>query len=378
MNRNDDDSLLAIPCSEIQEKPIQWLWRGYIPRGTLTLLEGPPKAGKSTVLTDLIARVTACLDMPDGSLPEMSGPVLLLSGEDSPEHVIVPRLRVAGASLNAVQIIRALDGNSRPRQFVIGAADVTRLEELIAETGAVLIVIDPLSIYLGNTDSHRESEVRQTLWHLSELAERTGCAAVGVRHWKKSRTGDALSQGGGSVGFGAAARSVLSVERDPDDKAARVLAVARSNYAQEYPSLGFRLESAPGSDVARVEWTGVCRHDADTLAGVQITGTERGALSEAMRFLDEVIPFGAAVPSREVFSGADSAGISRDTLKRAKTSGGFEAVKDGLTGGWLWRREHETSPSNSKGVTSRPFEGEHEASPSKNGFHGDAYEGDLQ
>jgi hypothetical protein len=357
-------SLVATPCSEIEEERVEWLWRGYIPRSSLTLLEGPPKGGKSTVLTNIAARVSAGQGMPDGQDCESAGPVLMLSGEDSPGKVIVPRLRLAGARLEAVRILKALDREERPRQFEIGSKDMARLEGQISEVGAVLVIVDPLSIYMGKADAHREQEVRQTLWHLSEVAERTGCSVLCCRHWKKARTGDALAQGGGSVGFGAAARSILSVERNPDDKASRVLAAGYGNYATEYPSLAFHLESVAGEDVARVVWDGVSRHDADALAGVRLTGADRGALSEAEDFLTELLaPPGRLVPAREVMAGAEAAGISKDTLRRAKESIGAKVQKDGLAGGWNWslsagdgHRRSETVSSIRTPFSNRIFE----------------------
>ena len=198
--------LEAVPCSEIVEERVSWLWRGYIPSGNLTLLEGPPKAGKSTVLADIIARVTGGQAMPDGQPSERPGAVLMLADEDHAAAVIVPRLRIAGARLDLVRIVKAHDAEGRPRKFVIGTEDTALLENQIGDAGAVLVVVDPLSIYMGAVDSHRELEVRQVLWHLSELAERRGPAVLSSRHWNKARTGDALAQGGGSVGFSAAAR----------------------------------------------------------------------------------------------------------------------------------------------------------------------------
>src|SRR5688500_6283824 len=104
--------LLATQCSEIQERRVDWIWRGYIPRSALTLLEGPPKAGKSTLLADLVARVSSGVGpMPDGQPCERAGPVLMLSDEDSAAHVVVPRLRVAGALLDSVRIVKALDAD---------------------------------------------------------------------------------------------------------------------------------------------------------------------------------------------------------------------------------------------------------------------------
>jgi hypothetical protein len=362
---------------------MSWLWKGYIPRGSLTLLEGPPKAGKSTLLADLAARVSSGIGTwPDGQPIERPGAVLMLSDEDSAAHVIVPRLRVAGALLGSVHILKAVDGEGRPRQFVIGSDDIALLESRILQTGAVLVIVDPLSIYMGGTDAHREQEVRQVLWHLSELAERTGCAIVVCRHWKKAKTGDALTQGGGSVGFSAAARAILSVARNPDDKTARVLAVGGGNYGTDYPSQAFRLVPVPGEDVARVKWEGISRHDADALAAVPAIGSGP-ALVEAEDFLTDLLhPRGRVVPSNEVFAAADTAGHTRGTVRRAKTSLGVVVGKLGL-GGWGWSLPGEDAHAragidifgkNRAGIEDSTLE--HLRRCSTPPEHGDAWEGD--
>jgi hypothetical protein len=340
--------LEAVPCSEIVEESISWVWRGYIPRSALTLLEGPPKAGKSTVLADIIARVTSGAAMPDGQPCERPGAVLMLSDEDHAAAVIVPRLRIAGAQLDRVRIVKAHDAEGRPRKLVIGTEDTALLENEIEGASAVLVVVDPLSIYMGAVDSHRELEVRQVLWFLSELAERTGVSVLGVRHWNKVRTGDALAQGGGSVGFSAAARALLSVARDPDNKASRVLAAAHSNYATDYPSLAFHLESAEGVDVARVAWDGISRHDADSLAAIQTTPGERTKLQKAVDFLNERIGTGRA-PVPELKKAADAYGIAWRTVLRAKDGRySSEKAETGAFWEWVWMPEGDQACTNGR------------------------------
>lgn len=361
----DDSPLVVTPFSRITPEKMSWLWKGYIPRTGLTLIEGPPKQGKSTVLTDLAARVSSGLGTwPDGQPIERPGAVLILSGEDSPARVIHPRLRVAGALLEAVHVIKAVDGEGRPRQFVIGSDDTARLEATILDTGAVLVIIDPLSIYMGETDSHREQEVRRTLWYLSELAERTGCAILCCRHWKKSKTGDALVQGGGSVGYAAAARSILSVNRAPDDKTARVLAV-RTNYATVYPSLAFRLESVDAEDVARIKWEGVSRHDADDLAA-EYKPTKRDG---AEAFLEDRLPEDAAVVIRE----GSAAGYSEKTLRRAAEDMGVVHTKSPDGQRWRWSISGQGGHTRESGHLPRK--------PNNGAGHlpsnGDAFEDDL-
>ena len=90
----------------------------------------------------------------------------------------------------------------------IQLADTAALEQAIAETGARALMIDPMSAYLGNTDSHRDAEVGGLIAPPAALAERTGVAILGVMHLSKGTQRPAIYRAIGSIGF-AAARIVL-------------------------------------------------------------------------------------------------------------------------------------------------------------------------
>ena len=115
-------------------------------------------------------------------------------------------------------------------------ADLKLLEEKIAEIGDVcLIVIDPISSYLGKTDSHKNAEVRGVLEPIAEMAERTRVAVCSVTHFSKPNGGTgtkALHKFIGSIAFVAAARAAFAVLEDPDDKGRRLFLHAKNNLAE--------------------------------------------------------------------------------------------------------------------------------------------------
>jgi RecA-family ATPase len=98
------------------------------------------------------------------------------------------------------------------------ATDLGPLEHAIVTTQAVLVVIDPISAYLGAANSYKDSEVRSILAPLQALAERTGVAVLAVMHLTKDQQRQALYRGQGSIAFVGAARLVLAVGSDPDDE----------------------------------------------------------------------------------------------------------------------------------------------------------------
>ena len=69
-------------CAEsIQAKPVEWLWRGRVPLGMITLFAGDPKLGKSYAALALAAAVSRGTPLPD------SGPL------DRPASVIIMQAR---------------------------------------------------------------------------------------------------------------------------------------------------------------------------------------------------------------------------------------------------------------------------------------------
>ena len=62
----------------------KWLWEGFIPRGTLTIVYGQPKAGKTTCVFSLAATVSKGGYWPDGSAlrTDISATLFLSSPEE--------------------------------------------------------------------------------------------------------------------------------------------------------------------------------------------------------------------------------------------------------------------------------------------------------
>lgn len=313
-------------------RAVEWLWRGYVPRGTLTIIEGDPGLGKSALTCDLAARVSTGASMPDGS-PGVAGGVVILSAEDSLSDTIRPRLEAAGADLArvvALSAIRDTEGERLPELPL----DLGGLERAVAESEAALVVIDPLMAYLGSeVNSWRDQDVRRALAPLAALAERTGCAVVIVRHLNKAAGGSAIYRGGGSIGIVGAARAAFVVAKDPDDESRRVLAPVKCNLAAPPPSRGFCLvESGLG---VRVEWLGESAHSADAILAAPAGEEERSALETAMGALREALAEGPR-GALEARKDAKGAGVSDRTLDRAKARLPIRARKAGFGGPWLW------------------------------------------
>src|SRR5580692_6310766 len=61
---NAERQLVREWADRIEETPIDWLWRPWIPRGVVSVVDGEPGSGKSALMFDLIARITTGRPMP--------------------------------------------------------------------------------------------------------------------------------------------------------------------------------------------------------------------------------------------------------------------------------------------------------------------------
>jgi hypothetical protein len=303
--------------SEVQPRAVEWLWPGYIPLRHLTVLDGDPGTGKSTLALDIAARVTTGASMPLGTSGSVQPRrVLVLTAEDVVESTVRARLVCAGADLDLVatptdQAIKVPEG----------------LEDLLQELRPALVIIDPLMAYISpKLDSNNDQQVRQVLTPLANLAKRYNTAIVVVRHLNKTTDRRALHRGGGSIGIVGAARSGLLLAPKPDDEHLRVLVPTKSNLSEAAPAIGFRLVTTGAA--ARLQWQSVGHGiTADVLARGPIDEVERSALDEAEDYLRDALVDGPAYSS-EIRHGADELGISEASLRRAKKSLGVRSRKE--------------------------------------------------
>lgn len=336
-------------ASEIEPEKIVWIWYGFLAQGKLSLLEGNPKLGKSTLTADITARVTTGQPFPGHVEPRTPRGVVLLSAEDGPADTIVPRLLAAGANLSRVSIPSGIQVGEKEAWIGIDK-HLSQLERHITAIDAQLLIVDPLMAYLGDVNAHKDQDVRAALGPLMAMLDRTGCAALLVRHLNKASGSDIVTRGGGSIGISGAARMGMFVARNPDDDSRRVLAQSLTNLTPEQPSLGFWIESQPGSDVARIAWEDTpVRYNAEDLLTAASNEEERTERTDAADWLLDFLRDGEK-PAKMVYKHAKLDGHSERTLKRAKASVGVISTKVGYgeEGQWVWKLPEEVQ---TKGAT---------------------------
>src|ERR1700720_3823742 len=124
-------------------------------------------------------------------------------------------------------------------------ADLALLERKIAEIGDVaLVIIDPISSYMGKADSHKNAEVRGALEPASEMADRLKVAILSITHFSKSGSGNsskALHRFIGSIAFVGAPRAAFAVIEDADNEGRILFLHAKTNMGAKPQGLAYRL-----------------------------------------------------------------------------------------------------------------------------------------
>lgn len=332
----------------IKLEPVHWLWRGFLPSGMLTILGGAPGCGKTTIALSLAAIVTRGGIWPDGSRCTEPGDVLIWSGEDA-NAVTAARLVAAGADMRRVHFIDGITGEDG------GAFDPGRDMELLEATAVKLaaprlLILNPIVSAVAG-DSHKGAEVRRSLQPVVALAQRLGCAVLGITHFSKGTGGrDPVERVTGSIAFAALARVVLvaaKVKAESGDEAEerRVLMRAKSNIGPDDGGFAYaleRVEVAPEVEGQRVLWLEALDGTArELLADAEADHEDGSTASGVDAFLRGLLANGPA-PAKLIKADADGAGYAMRTVQRAAQRLGVERRKDGLRGGWVW--ELQTGP----------------------------------
>jgi hypothetical protein len=307
----------VVRLSDCAPEAVEWLWPGRIAAAKVTLLDGDPSQGKSLLTLDLAARLTTARPLPDGPTLPAALSVVLVGTEDGLRDTVLPRLRAAGADLNRVHAFIGYAPNGAgnfPPQF---PDDCDLLSDTLRETGARLVVIDPLAAVLGDAAGTLSGPlIRRALGPLGRVAEETRAAMILVRHLTKAgRSQRALYRGGGSIAIIGAARTAFLVGAHPEDDDLHVLACTKNILAEPPPALGFRIAANDGGEPV-LTWTGAVDVGADEL--VLAPGRPHGeALRQACAFLKELLASGPC-GADEAFRRGREAGFSKRTLERAK------------------------------------------------------------
>lgn len=314
-----EKDLKLINMSDVEVTEVKWLWKPYVPIGKITIIQGDPGEGKTTMILAIASAMTTGDVLPLSEDALECSNVIYQTAEDGLSDTIKPRLLAAGADCTKVIVI-----DESHKELTLSDK---RIEEAIIETNAQLLIIDPLQAYLGSgVDMHRANEIRPIFKNLSSVAERTGCAIVIIGHMNKAGGTKGLYRGLGSIDITAVARSVLLVGRVRADPSIRVMAQIKSSLAPEGKKVAFKLDEGNGFN-----WIGEYDIDLDELLG---GSSSESVLKRAEQLIKEVLGDGAKA-SDYVVERAKEKQISQRTLKTAKKNLEVKSIK--TKEGWKWQ-----------------------------------------
>ena len=325
--------LKATKLATVSPTPVEWLWPERIPQRKLVVIGGDPGLGKSQLTMDLVARVTTGKPWPDDSGLAAQGNALVLNAEDDAADTIRPRIDAMGGDPSRVWVIEGIQDGSQDQPLSL-ERDLMLLREGIREHQAVIVVVDPLTAYLGGVDTAKDGAIRPAVTALNRLAMKERVTVIALIHLNKAQQMDALYRVSGSLAFISIPRVAYLVAPDPKDDERRVLA-----------SLKFNIGPAPSPLAYRIGAAGVLwEAEPCTLGARQLLGGEESArgkltkIDEAQAFLLECLKDGPQ-PCVRIKDAAHQRGISSTTLERARQKLGVDSQHvGGLAGGgeWVW------------------------------------------
>lgn len=324
-NQTNNARLELIKASEIEPKEIEWLWYPFIPYGKVTLLQGDPGDGKSTFMLTIAALLTRGEPLPftDTGKPHEPISVIYQTTEDDADDTIVPRFIKANGDRERLLFISEKES---PLTF-----DDGRILSAIRETGARVLILDPLSSYIGDCQINAANEVRPRFNCLIRIAKETGCAIVIINHLNKMFGTKAIYRTPGSIDIVGAVRSALLIGRSRDNEDERILVQQKANLAPTGKAIVFSV----GEDGIRfIEQTEKTADELLSMLPQKSGGRPNVKTDAAVRLLSELLSDGEEHEASECEAKLSEANISGSTAKKAKAILGVVSTKRRF--GWSW------------------------------------------
>ncbi len=312
--------LNIINMADIEAVAVKWLWKPYIPLGKITIVQGDPGEGKTTLALSIAAALTRGDTLPNEADSHEPMNVIYQTAEDGLADTIKPRLEAVNANCTRVLVI----DESKEE---LSMSD-ERIEKAIQQTNAKLIILDPIQAYIGaNVDMHRANEVRPVMSRLGRIAEEYGCAIVLIGHMNKAAGQKSSYRGLGSIDITAVARSLLIVGKMRDSPSKRIMVQAKSSLAPVGKSQLFEI-----NENSALVWKGEVDITAEQF--LENGGAELSKLEIATEFLLEILKDGK-VSQKEIATAASDYDFSTRTLNEAKKNLKISSIK--ADNKWYWK-----------------------------------------
>jgi putative DNA primase/helicase len=336
---------VLVRADKMKPESINWAWKNRFAFGKLAVLAGDPGLGKSTILIELAALHSIGGEFPCGEGHAQQCESLILTAEDGLRDTLIPRLMAAGADLEKIHFLTGTKGEGTDDEslFDLGR-DMAALRKALKEHPNIrILIIDPLTAYLGPIKAKENSEVRRVLAPLVKLIEETGVLAIGNNHLNKS-AGKALYRVLDSIAFVAVGRTVHLVIKDADNPDNRKFICDKTNIGSKPLGLTYLVQktwiTAPETgeeiETSRISW-GTQHIDESADDALEVERTDSTATDDAVEFLQIVLrngPVRAADIEREAreacLLGEDQPLRQSKPFRSAKKVMGIVTHKGGL------------------------------------------------
>ncbi len=257
--------------------PRDWVAVGYLLRGHVTVVQGPPGVSKSTLMLAYAVALALTAEL-HGLKPRGPARVMLFNAEDDrdeqrrrlsailtshgkrPEHVATNILRVGPAGA-ATLLTRDPDTNE-----MLQTPAMTALVEAIEIHRPDVLILDPLS-EMHSEEENANVAMREVVAIFRKLAKAHRLALVLVHHVRKGPVvpGD-MDSGRGASSIVGAARIVLTVAAMTEDEA-RAFGLPPDHRKHFFRVDGAKSNYAP---LAGAEWFERCQYALENGDGVAI------------------------------------------------------------------------------------------------------------
>jgi hypothetical protein len=243
-------------------------------------LSGESSQGKSPLTIDICARMSKLPGhdgygtWPDGQkMQNFPLHSIMLNNEDDLQDTILPRFDEAGGCsmffhpITGVQVSK--DDKTHQRMLALKediALICTQAKKLAPHLG--VIVIDPVTNYLGRLRMNQEEDVREALMPLVMLAQELRFNVITVSHLNKGESLDPMSRVMGARAFVGVARSAWQCSDDPDVEGhyAHIMSPIRGPKGHEsfrYHTEVVNVEiEGEKSEVIKIVWDGMSKATA--------------------------------------------------------------------------------------------------------------------
>ena len=345
--------------------PPRWLAKGRLPLGAISLLVGDEGIGKSLLWVFVAAAVTTGKPLPAFGIPARDpARVLLVATEDDWASTVRPRLDVAGARLDMVDVICTEDDGS-------GAPVFPRDLHLIAaaDPPPALVVVDAwLDTVTAALSVRDPQQARQALHPWKDVATLTDAAVLLICHTNRTASANPRDRYGATGELRKKARMTLYAQTD--DAGLLVVGPEKMNTAAPLPASTFAIEAVqhfPATDdhdgtVPRLAYRGESSLTAreHLAASVNADADEPGGNPAQVFVRDYLMRNGGEAHAAEVIKAGRAAGFNEQELKdaRRRSKPRIESRKASFGDGWAWAITADEGGTTAQGGTAAPQGGE--------------------